>query len=42
MGLIKERDQKRISPGDVSLSKDDLSRREMSLAKTSKVKFVWN
>ena len=42
VGLIKHGDQRRIGPREVSLSKDDLSGREMSLPETAwKVKFVW-
>lgn len=36
MGLIKQRDQKRMGPVDLSLLKDDLSRRETGLPKASR------
>lgn len=36
MGLIKQREQRSIGPAEASLLRDDLSRREMSLAKASK------
>lgn len=32
MGLIKQREQRSVGPAEVSLLRDDLSRREMSLA----------
>lgn len=45
MGLIKQKVQERISPGEVSLSKDDLSKRGTSLSTANRatwnVKFVW-